>query len=125
MLKPLVTLFHLKTYRDKLVSTCLPEPADKDQKKLLSTWDGGQLREWRWSSLTEVLRALLKREDALKQQWQSNRFGKHGPADGVDKALACDMFWAYARFLALVSGMIDAQSEWCEGCSCYLFVWLF
>ena len=83
----------------------------------MSFWEGGQLREWRWSSLCDVVNALLRREEALKEGWDADQFGASGP--DVTSAVHSDLFWAYSKFLHLIVGMVDSQSEWCEGCSCH------
>lgn len=85
----------------------------------MSYWDGGQLREWRWSSLTDILKALLKRELALKECWNETQFGGHGPGCAANASIRSELFWAYAKFLSIISGTLDSQSQWCEGCSCH------
>ena len=116
LLKQIVTLLHLKTYRDKLCETCFPSEHNP-HRKLMTFWEGGQLREWRWSSLCDVVKALLRRESALKDCWDRAKFGQHGP--DVSEAVHSPFFWAYSRFLFLISGMVDSRSEWVEGCSCH------
>lgn len=117
MIKPIITLLHLKTYRDKLLATCFQDGPGSSHYKLMASWEGGQLREWRWNSLCDVLKALLKREQPLKEFWDPVKFGANGPC--VTGAIQSNLFWVYAKFLLLIAGMLDAQSEWSEVCECH------
>lgn len=86
----------------------------------MQSWEGGQLREWRWNSLTDVVRGLLRREQPLKDHWDPQKFGHTAPAGpSITSAISSKLFWSYAKFLFLISGMIDSQSEYCEGCVCH------
>lgn len=117
-LRPIIATLHLKTYRDKLLDTCYPSP--HEYRRLMETWEGGQLKEWRWSSLTDVLRALLRREKALRECWDSKKFGHPVPSGpDIGATIGSSFFWCYCHFLALISGMVDSESQWCEGCSCH------
>ena len=85
----------------------------------MGRWEGGKPREWRWSSLVQVLRALLLREEPLRVAWSKDRFGDIGTTAKIDEALTSELFWTYARALSLVAGVLDVQSSYCEGCSCH------
>ncbi len=85
----------------------------------MSRWEGGQLRAWRWSSLVQVLRALLLREEALKCGWNRALFGDIGTTPSIDHAVASNLFWKYAHFLNFVAGAVDIGSSYCEGCECH------
>lgn len=82
-------------------------------------WEGGQPRHWRWSSLIQVLRSLLKREKALRLGWNRDRFGEMATTNTIHQALQSELFWKYAHFLNCVAGYLDIQSSFCEGCSCH------
>lgn len=88
-------------------------------RALMSRWEGGQPRAWRWSSLIQVLKALLLRKEALTTAWDRNRFGDIGTTNAIHEALTSELFWRYAEFLNSVAGLLDIQSSYCEGCSCH------
>ena len=83
----------------------------------MGSWEGGQLRTWRWSSLVQVIRALLVRENALKSGWNKDRFGDIGTTKIIHEALTSELFWKY--FLNTVAGAVDIGSSFCEGCECH------
>lgn len=85
----------------------------------MGRWEGGQLKTWRWSSLIQVLRALLMREQALKSGWDKGKFGDIGTTSIIDEAIASELFWKYAHFLNNVAGTIELGSSYCEGCECH------
>ena len=67
-----------------------------------------------------VVRALLKRRDALKAGWDLNVFGRDpAPATGFDKAVRNQFFWVYAELLEKLAGGLDALGTWAEGCRCH------
>ena len=82
-------------------------------------WEAGQPRQWRWSSLVQVLKALLKREEALRTGWSKEAYGDTGTTQTIDTAVTSELFWKYSHFLHIVAGMVDVQSSYCEGCSCH------
>ena len=82
-------------------------------------WEGGQLRTWRWSSLVIVVRSLLKREPALRNGWNKDRFGDIGTTHTIHEALTSELFWKYSHFLSNVAGALDLGSSFCEGCECH------
>ena len=82
-------------------------------------WEGGQLRTWRWSSLVNVVRSLLKREQALRDGWNKDRFGDIGTTNTIHEALTSELFWKYSHFLNNVAGAVDLGSSFCEGCECH------
>eukprot|EP00438_Fugacium_kawagutii_P017472 Skav209137 [mRNA] locus=scaffold3950:176033:178291:+ [translate_table: standard] len=86
---------------------------------LMSRWEGGQPRSWRWSSLIQVLKALLLRKEALRTAWDRYRFGDIGTTNAIHEALTSELFWRYAEFLINVAGLLDVQSSYCEGCNCH------
>eukprot|EP00438_Fugacium_kawagutii_P008154 Skav203329 [mRNA] locus=scaffold284:318972:321333:+ [translate_table: standard] len=88
-------------------------------RKLISFWEGGQLKSIRWSSLVTVIRALLLREDALRSGWNKDLFGDIGTTSIVDAALTSPLFWKYCHFLNNVAGAVDVGSSYCEGCDCH------
>ena len=67
----------------------------------------------------QVLRALLKREDALRAGWNKDSFGDIGTTGMIDDALRSELFWKYASFLNGIAGCLDVGSSWCEGCQCH------
>ena len=109
-------------------------------------WQAGQLIHWRWSSLVNVLDALLQRETALKTHWNFEKLAntgsiKTGKEDGndpdadaaesskqvktsdifkkADEAITSNMFWSYTRFLHSTHGYLNKISTWCESCPCH------
>ena len=85
----------------------------------MGRWEGGELKIHRWSSLVQVLKALLQREEALKHGWNKDLFGDIGTTSIIDSALTSEMFWKYCHFLVHVAGAVDVGSSYCEGCSCH------
>lgn len=87
----------------------------------MQQWPGGQLKTWRWSSLVQVVRSLLLREEALKRGWNKQLFGDTGASATsiVDGALTSELFWKYTHFLNIVAGAVDVGSSFCEGCECH------
>ena len=99
---------------------CYADPGPYSQyRQLMGFWEGGQVRTWRWSSLVQVIRALLKRETALKSGWNKDRFGDIGTTNIIHEALTSELFWKYAHFLNTVAGAVDIGSSFCEGCECH------
>jgi hypothetical protein len=85
----------------------------------MGRWEGGELKTHRWSSLVQVLKALLLREDAIRIAWEKDLFGDIGTTNIIDTAISSEMFWKYARFVLHVAGAVDVGSSYCEGCACH------
>ena len=86
----------------------------------MSVWEGGQLISWRWGSLINVVLALLRREDCLRNAWDVQAFGQTDATaiKGMDDAMHSNFFWAYAKLLSLLGGALEMKSQWAEGCRC-------
>ena len=120
--------------------TCFSDGPGLQYKRLMSFWDGGAYITWRWSSITDVVRSLLRRRGALSLGFDSRKFGcgqEAGEPDGdgrerkgrfqlevkfvntIDGIVKDQMFWAYAELVDALGGTLEQQSSYCEGCPCH------
>ena len=137
--KALNTLLHQKYYRDRVKQLF----DGKATQKLFDHYDGGVLVLWRWGSLVKVCEALHRREGALRESWNLQKFltiSLHGheqddaetaPAQSgagnddqvtfkkADGAIRSSYFWSYLKFLLIVEGVVEDLSSWTEGCPCH------
>ena len=120
--------------------TCFSSGPAAQFKRVMSYYEGGSFITWRWSSVVNVVSALLKRRGALKAGFDSQKFGG-GPdsvSDGlgdsgrkskfvidsrfvnaVNAAICSPLFWSYCELVDCLAGTLDSQSSYCEGCDCH------
>ncbi|CAE7256194.1 unnamed protein product [Symbiodinium natans] len=136
--KAVNTLLHQKFYRDRIKQLY----KGKATERLFSFYDGGCLILWRWGSLVAVCDSLHKREGALREEWNLQRFlqttagnvhleldtenndNDQGGSDNklfqvADSAITSPYFWAYIKFLLIVQGVVEDLSTWAEACPCH------
>ena len=139
MFRQVSRLLSRTSWREKFIQTCL---IGTDHEWMATAIFGKNIHsfiDWRWGSLTDALRQLLRIGTALRRTWSKERFRKSsddadaGQADRdgdvneegsldtdlLDNAIRSSRFWSYAEMLNQLHSLPDACMQWAESCPCH------
>ena len=130
----LVHLIHHGWLRNRIVGRLMLHTSREPLKYLLD--HGCPMHAvWKWGSVAECVRCLLKLRKLLPSIWDPNKFleSENGGGDqGIDKdtksklnipvltrTIQSDAWWAYAAMIDLLHSCVGRLTKWCESCPCH------
>jgi hypothetical protein len=142
MLKQICRLLGQTSWREKFIQTCLNGTDHEWMATAIFGKNLARFIDWRWGSLFDVLRQLLRVGTALRRSWSKERFRKSSDeehaslpqpnraeerdedgssldTDLLDNAIRSSLFWSYAEMLNQLHSLPDACMQWAESCPCH------